>query len=165
MTDFYQLQAKGIDGTPISFERYRGRVLLIVNVASHCVFTKQYDALQELHQKYSDRGLSILGFPCNQFGNQEPGSDEQVKSFCELNYHVAFDLFSKVNVNGPNTDPVFQYLKSKAPGLLGSESIKWNFTKFLVGRAGNALRRFSSMTTPKQLESDIESALNETVRS
>lgn len=163
MTKLYQFQAKGIDGSPIPLDRYRGRVLLIVNVASHCVFTKQYDALQELHQKYSDRGLSVLGFPCNQFGNQEPGSDEEVKSFCELHYHVAFDLFSKIDVNGPNADPIFQYLKSQAPGLLGSESIKWNFTKFLVGRSGNVLRRYSSMTTPKQLESDIESALNETV--
>lgn len=161
MTDLYHFQAKAIDGTAVPMDRYRGRVLLIVNVASRCAFTTQYDALQELHSRYSDRGLSILGFPCNQFGNQEPGTNEEVKSFCELNYKVGFDLFAKIDVNGPKADPIFQFLKSKAPGLLGTESIKWNFTKFLVGRSGNVIRRYSSMTTPKQLESDIESALNE----
>ncbi|XZE33445.1 glutathione peroxidase [Pirellulaceae bacterium SH501] len=161
MTDIYQFQAQSIDGTPLQLERYRGRVLLIVNVASHCVFTKQYDALQDLHARYSDLGLSVLGFPCNQFGNQEPGTNEEVKSFCEMNYKVGFDLFAKVDVNGPKADPIFQFLKSEAPGLFGSEAIKWNFTKFLVGRDGKVIRRYSSMTTPKQLESDIESALNE----
>jgi len=159
MSTIFDFHATSIRGDDVSLERYRGKVLLIVNVASRCGFTPQYNGLQSLYDKYHDRGLEILAFPCNQFGGQEPGSDEEVLSFCSLNYDVKFDLFSKVQVNGDQEHPLFQYLKQEAPGLLGSEGIKWNFTKFLVDRDGRVLKRFGSMTTPSQLESEIESLL------
>ncbi|MBU6175363.1 MAG: glutathione peroxidase [Planctomycetes bacterium] len=159
MSTIFDFHATSIRGDDVSLERYRGKVLLIVNVASRCGFTPQYTGLQSLYDKYHDRGLEILAFPCNQFGGQEPGSDEEVLSFCSLNYDVKFDLFSKVQVNGDQAHPLFQYLKQEAPGLLGSEGIKWNFTKFLVDRDGRVLKRFGSMTTPSQLESEIESLL------
>jgi len=159
MSTIFDFHAKSIRGEDVSLEKYRGKVLLVVNVASHCGFTPQYTGLQSLYDKFHDRGLEILAFPCNQFGGQEPGSDEEVLSFCSLNYDVKFDLFSKVQVNGDQAHPLFQYLKKEAPGLMGSEGIKWNFTKFLVDREGRVLKRFASMTTPAQLESEIESLL------
>jgi glutathione peroxidase len=159
MSTIFDFHAKSIRGEDVSLEKYRGKVLLVVNVASHCGFTPQYTGLQSLYDKFHDRGLEILAFPCNQFGGQEPGTDEEVLSFCSLNYDVKFDLFSKVQVNGDQAHPLFQYLKKEAPGLLGSEGIKWNFTKFLVDRDGRVLKRFASMTTPSQLESEIESLL------
>lgn len=159
MSTIFDFHAKSIRGEDVSLEKYRGKVLLVVNVASHCGFTPQYTGLKSLYDKFHDRGLEILAFPCNQFGGQEPGTDEEVLSFCSLNYDVKFDLFSKVQVNGDQAHPLFQYLKKEAPGLLGSEGIKWNFTKFLVDRDGRVLKRFASMTTPSQLESEIESLL------
>lgn len=157
----YSLTARTNDGQEISLERYRGRVLLVVNLASKCVFTPQYGDLQALQDELGERGFSVLGFPCNQFGMQEPGSDEQIRSFCSLSYNVTFDLFAKVEVNGPKTHPVFQFLKNASKGLLGSESIKWNFTKFLVDRRGNVLERYSPMTNPKKLRNAIEKAIAE----
>jgi len=159
MPTIFDFHAKSILGDDVSLEQYRGKVLLIVNVASRCGFTPQYTGLQSLYDKFHDRGLEILAFPCNQFGGQEPGSDEEVLSFCILDYDVKFDLFSKVQVNGDQAHPLFRYLKKEAPGLMGSEGIKWNFTKFLVDRDGRVLKRFASMTTPAQLESEIESLL------
>ena len=133
--------------------------MVIVNVASQCGFTPQYEGLESLYQKYKDRSVAILGFPCNQFKEQEPGSDEEIKKFCQLKYGVTFPLFSKIEVNGPHTDPLYQFLKSEGKGLLGTEAIKWNFTKFLVDRKGKVIRRFAPQTTPKELETDIEKLL------
>ena len=157
----YSLTARSNDGQETSLERYRGRVLLVVNLASKCAFTPQYDDLQALQDEFGERGFSVLGFPCNQFGMQEPGTDSQIREFCSLTYNVTFDLFAKVEVNGPKTHPVFQLLKNASKGLLGSESIKWNFTKFLVDRRGNVLDRYSPMTNPKKLRTAIEKALAE----
>jgi glutathione peroxidase len=126
-----------------------------VNVASKCGFTKQYTGLEALYKKHHDKGFEILGFPCNQFGGQEPGSEQEIEQFCELNFGVTFPLFSKVNVNGDNTHPLFAYLKKEAKGILGTEAIKWNFTKFLVDKQGNVLTRFASATTPEDIEKDI----------
>lgn len=159
MPTLYELSAKRIDGSTASFELYRGKVLLIVNVASHCGFTSQYAGLQALHEKYADQGLVILGFPCNQFGNQEPGNEEEIKKFCSLKYDVSFEMFSKVDVNGANTHQVFAFLKKAAPGLLGLQGIKWNFTKFLVGRDGQVKKRYSPTTKPEKLHEDIQRAL------
>lgn len=159
----FPIELRRIDGSQVSTDAFRGNVLLIVNVASQCVFTSQYKGLEELHEKYSERGLRILGFPCNQFGNQEPGKDEEIKAFCSLKYDVQFDMFSKVDVNGVKTHPLFELLKKKAPGAFGIESIKWNFTKFLVHRDGKRVVRYSPMTNPARLEKDIESALMEPV--
>ena len=157
----YSLNARSNDGQEISLERYRGRVLLIVNLASKCVFTPQYKDLQALQDEFGESGFSVLGFPCNQFGMQEPGADAQIREFCSLNYDVTFDLFTKVDVNGPKTHPVFQFVKNASKGLLGSESIKWNFTKFLVDRRGRVLDRYSPMTNPKKLRTAIEKAIAE----
>ncbi|MFN7874377.1 MAG: glutathione peroxidase [Pirellula sp.] len=157
----YSLQARTNDGQEISLDRYRGRVLLIVNLASKCGFTPQYSDLQALQDEYGERGFSVLGFPCNQFGMQEPGTDAEIREFCSLNYNVTFDLFAKVEVNGPKTHPVYQLLKNASKGILGSESIKWNFTKFLVDRTGRVVDRYSPMTNPKKLRSAIEKALGE----
>ena len=157
----YSLQARTNDGQQISLDRYRGRVLLIVNLASKCGFTPQYSDLQALQNEFGDRGFSVLGFPCNQFGMQEPGTDAEIREFCSLNYNVTFDLFAKVEVNGPKAHPVYQLLKNASKGILGSESIKWNFTKFLVDRTGHVVDRYSPMTNPKKLRSAIEKALGE----
>lgn len=143
-------------GESQDFSVYAGQVLLIVNTASQCGFTPQYDGLEALYQKYRDQGLMVLGFPCDQFGHQEPGSDEEIISFCKLNYGVTFPIFSKIEVNGPNAHPLFKHLKSQARGVLGSEKIKWNFTKFLIDRQGQVLKRFGSITKPSQLETEIE---------
>lgn len=155
----FETSVTTIEGEPTNLEAYEGQVLLVVNTASQCGFTPQYSELETLHTTLGDRGLAVLGFPCNQFGYQEPGTASDIQSFCELRYGVSFPLFEKVDVNGRNTHPLFQQLKTGAPGLLGSTSIKWNFTKFLVDRNGTVVRRYSSTTTPKQIQKDIERLL------
>jgi glutathione peroxidase len=158
MPNVYDFSAKLNNGELKPLADYRGKVLLVVNTASKCGFTPQYKGLEELYQKHHAQGLEILGFPCDQFGHQEPGSDAEIKSFCELNYGVTFPLFAKIEVNGAGADPLYKFLKSQAGGILG-EGIKWNFTKFLVGRDGEVLERFASVTTPSALESKVENAL------
>lgn len=155
----YDIEVKDIDAKIVKLSKYKGRVMLIVNVASHCGYTGQYAGLQELHEKYNAKGLSILGFPCNQFLAQEPGTEEEIKNFCMSNYGVEFDMFSKINVNGDDTHPLYVFLKENASGFLGSELIKWNFTKFLVDREGKVIERYAPSTTPKQIEEDIEKLL------
>ena len=154
------LSVQSIAGESLPLSTYTGKVLLVVNVASKCGFTNQYKGLQELHQEFSEQGLVVMGFPCNQFGHQEPGSEEAIKSFCELSYGVTFPMFAKVEVNGAQTDPLYQWLKSSRPGLLGTEAIKWNFTKFLVGRDGAVLKRFAPNSAPDALRADIKDALS-----
>lgn len=156
----YDFNVTTIDGNNTTLEQYQGKVMLIVNVASKCGFTSQYKGLQALHEKYAQKGLAVLGFPCNQFSNQEPASESEIKIFCTTNYDVSFDMFSKIEVNGDNTHPLYQYLKKEASGLLGSESIKWNFTKFLVDQNGKVLERYGSMTTPEEIDKDIAKLLN-----
>lgn len=138
---------------------YQGKVLLVVNVASRCGFTSQYSGLESLYRKYKDRGLVVMGFPCNQFGGQEPGSSADIASFCESQFQVRFPMFQKCEVNGPGTHPFFEFLKGSAPGVLGTEGIKWNFTKFLVDRTGQVRKRYGSVDTPDKLQADIESLL------
>ena len=159
ITSIYAFSAKTIVGRDIQFEEFRGSVLLIVNVASKCVFTSQYSQLQSLYDLYRNRGLVVLGFPCNQFGSQEPKPDASIKEFCSLTYNVTFPMFSKIDVNGKLTNPLYVFLKSNARGFLGTKSIKWNFTKFLVGRDGAVIDRFSSATAPLSLSRAIEKAL------
>lgn len=161
MTDLYQFAATTIKGEQQPLANYRGKVLLIVNTASKCGFTPQYQGLESLYRKYHDQGLEILGFPCNQFGAQEQGNEAEIQSFCELNFGVTFPLFAKIDVNGEQAHPLFTHLKQAAPGLLGSKAIKWNFTKFLVGRDGKVRDRFAPTTDPQKLEKDIEALLNE----
>lgn len=160
MDSIYSYKVKTNTGTMQSMEDYKGKTLLIVNVASKCGFTPQYEGLEKLHQKYKDKGLVILGFPCNQFGAQEPGSDEEIKTFCKLNYGVTFPIMSKIDVNGDKADPLYKFLKSKASGIMGTEAIKWNFTKFLVSSDGSKIERFAPQKEPKDLEKDIEKLLN-----
>lgn len=155
----YNIEVKTIQGKSETLDKFKGEVLLIVNVASECGFTPQYDGLQGLYQKYKDRGFSVLGFPCNQFGNQEPGTDSQIQGFCESRFHIKFPIYSKVDVNGSDASPLFDHLKSEAKGLLGSEMIKWNFTKFLVNRKGEVVKRFAPQTKPEDLEPEIEKLL------
>ncbi len=155
----YDLTAQSIDGELVPFSQFRGSVLLIVNVASQCVFTGQYSQLQLLYEEYRSRGLIVLGFPCNQFGSQESKSEKSIKDFCSLKYDVSFPMFAKIEVNGNHTHPIFALLKSKAKGILGSQNIKWNFTKFLVGRDGAVLGRFAPATSPASLTLAIEKAL------
>lgn len=157
----YDLHVKTINGDEKSMDTYRGKVLVIVNTASKCGFTPQYKALQELYERYQPEGLEILGFPCNQFMSQEPGTEEDIKSFCELNYGVSFPMFAKVDVNGPKAHPLFAHLTNEAPGLLGSKAVKWNFTKFLVDRDGKAVERFSPNTDPKEMEETIQKLLQQ----
>lgn len=154
----YDYSVKSIDGKEIELSAYKGKVLLIVNTASQCGFTPQFEGLQKLYDKYSERGFVVLGFPCNQFGNQDPGADEEIKSFCSLNYGVTFPMFSKIEVNGENAHPLYKMLKENESGLL-SKKIKWNFTKFLIDRQGNVVKRFSPSTEPTQLEKYIENIL------
>ena len=156
---WFSLAAKQLDGSSLPIESLRGRVVLVVNVASRCGFTPQYKQLQELHDRYSSRGLTILAFPCNQFGGQEPGEDTQILEFCSTNYGVTFPVMSKVQVNGPQADPIYVHLKKQSPGLLGSEAIKWNFTKFLIDQNGNVLTRYASTTSPSDIARDIEKLL------
>ena len=152
----YDFKVKTIMGEETTLEPYKGKVMLIVNVASKCGFTKQYAGLQELYEKYKDKDFVVLGFPCNQFMSQEPGTEKEIQNFCQVNFGVRFPLFAKIDVNGDDTHPLYVYLKSKASGFLGSESIKWNFTKFLVDKEGNVIERFGSSTEPSELKKDIE---------
>jgi glutathione peroxidase len=158
MSSIYAFTAALNNGKPKSLADYAGKVLLIVNTASQCGFTPQYKGLQEIYSKYHSRGLEVLGFPCNQFGHQEPGSDADIKSFCDLNYSVEFPIFSKIDVNGDAAHPLYKYLKAQKSGLLG-RNIRWNFTKFLVDRQGNVIKRYAPQTTPSKLESAIEKLL------
>jgi glutathione peroxidase len=155
----YDFSVRDIHGKPRKLGEYKDKVLLIVNVASECGFTPQYKGLEALYEKLQGRGLEILGFPCNQFGAQEPGSEEQIAQFCELNYGVKFPLFAKIDVNGDNAAPLYKYLKKAKPGLLGTEAIKWNFTKFLVDRKGNVVERYGSNVEPQAIAPDVEKLL------
>jgi glutathione peroxidase len=155
----YDFEVTTIEGKKTTLEAYKGKVLLIVNVASKCGFTYQYEGLEKLYKTYKDKGLVVLGFPCNQFSEQEPGNEEEIKNFCSLTYDVTFPMFSKIDVNGEKTHPLYAYLKKEQAGLLGSESIKWNFTKFLVDKNGNVLERFAPATKPESLEEMIKSLL------
>jgi glutathione peroxidase len=148
-----------ITGDEVPLSTYAGNVLLMVNVASKCGFTKQYSGLQGLHEEFASQGLVVMGFPCNQFGHQEPGDDKDIQSFCTLNYGVSFPMFAKIEVNGPQADPLYQWLKNSRPGLLGTEAIKWNFTKFLVARDGEVIKRFAPNTAPEDLRDNIKDAL------
>lgn len=159
MKHFYDFNAKSITGEEVSMSAYKGKVVLVVNVASKCGFTPQYEGLEKLYQDYKSQGLEILGFPCNQFGGQEPGTHEQIQNFCKVNFGVTFPLFAKIDVNGEHTHPLYAHLKSKAPGFLGTEGIKWNFTKFLIDRQGNVIRRYGSSTKPEKIAKDIEKLL------
>ncbi|MBB5442176.1 MULTISPECIES: glutathione peroxidase [unclassified Paraburkholderia] len=159
MTSIYSFSARTLGGAEASLAKYEGKVILIVNTASECGFTPQYAGLQKLYDAYAARGLAVLGFPCNQFGKQEPGDAAQIGSFCEKNYGVTFPMFDKIDVNGPNAHPLFRYLTIEAPGLLGLEAIKWNFTKFLIGRDGNVVKRYAPLTKPEAITADIEALL------
>jgi glutathione peroxidase len=155
MPGIYDVEAKTIDGSPQSLAAFEGKTLLVVNVASKCGFTPQYTGLEALYRKHKDRGLVVLGFPCDQFGHQEPGNEQEIKSFCSLKYDVTFPLFAKIDVNGAHTDPLYRVLKKAAPGLLGSEAVKWNFTKFLIDKHGKVVRRYASTDAPASIEKDI----------
>lgn len=159
MNNIYEYQATRITGEVSSIADYKGQVLLIVNTASKCGFTPQFTGLEAIYEKYKDQGFAVLGFPCNQFLNQDPGSEAEISSFCSLNYGVSFPMFAKIDVNGPGAHPLFQHLAAEAPGLLGSHKIKWNFTKFLVSRDGRVLDRYAPTTKPEDLVKDIEKAL------
>ena len=155
----YDFSALTIDGIELPLSRYRGRPSLIVNVASKCGFTPQYAGLEALYEKYHARGLEVLGFPCDQFGHQEPGGEAEIKQFCSLTYGVSFPMFAKIKVNGTDAHPLYEYLKETLPGILGLEAIKWNFTKFLVGRDGVPIKRYAPADKPESMESDVEAAL------
>ncbi len=159
MNNIYEYQATRITGEVSSIADYKGQVLLIVNTASKCGFTPQFTGLEAIYEKYKDQGFAVLGFPCNQFLNQDPGNEAEIASFCSLNYGVSFPMFAKIDVNGPGAHPLFQHLAAEAPGLLGSQKIKWNFTKFLVSRDGRVLDRYAPTTKPEDLVKDIEKAL------
>ncbi|HEX7916226.1 glutathione peroxidase [Rudaea sp.] len=159
MTSIYDFSAKDIDGKEQSLSAYKGKAMLVVNVASKCGFTPQYTGLEALYEKLKDKGLVVLGFPCDQFGHQEPGDEAEIKNFCSLNYDVQFPLFAKIDVNGANADPIYKYLKHEAKGLLGSESIKWNFTKFLVDKNGKVVKRYAPTDTPESIEKEIAAVL------
>lgn len=159
MTTAYDFSADDLDGVARPLDAYRGKVLLIVNVASKCGFTPQYAGLETLYRDYRAQGLEVLGFPCDQFGHQEPGDSEAIRSFCTLTYDVHFPVFAKIDVNGDKAHPLFQWLKSSKPGLLGTEGIKWNFTKFLVGRDGQVLQRYAPTDKPQAIEPDVKAAL------
>ncbi len=159
MTTVYDFSATSLSGEEIPLKKFQGKVLLIVNTASKCGFTPQYSGLEELHKKYTARGFEVLAFPCNQFAGQEPGDAEEIKNFCSLNYNVTFPLFGKVDVNGKGAHPLFGFLKRAKRGLLGSESVKWNFTKFLVDRNGKVVGRYAPLTKPEELQTRIEPLL------
>ena len=157
--NIYDLNVKDIDGQEISMSKYRGKVLLIVNVASKCGFTPQYEGLEKLYDEFKDKGFMVLGFPSNQFSQQEPGSNQEIKSFCTLTYGVSFDMFAKVDVNGEETIDLYKYLKKQSPGILGTQNIKWNFTKFLVSKEGVVIDRYGTTTKPQSMKEDIEKLL------
>ncbi|MCW5640516.1 MAG: glutathione peroxidase [Rhodoferax sp.] len=159
MTSIYDFSPLQMDGKPLPLKRFKGRAMLIVNTASACGFTPQFAGLEALHQAYADKGLVALGFPCNQFGGQDPGSNDEIASFCQRNYGVQFPMLARIDVKGEQAAPLWQWLSAQAPGLLGSTSIKWNFTKFLVGRDGAVIRRYAPTDTPQSLTGDIEAAL------
>jgi glutathione peroxidase len=158
-TSVYDFEARQIDGKAVPLSKYKGKVLLIVNTASKCGFTPQFEGLEALHEKYAGKGLAVLGFPSNQFGNQDPGSNEEIGAFCVQNYGVSFPMMEKIEVNGPGATPLYQWLTREAPGLLGSTAIKWNFTKFLVGKDGRVIKRYAPLDTPASMTRDIEAAL------
>jgi glutathione peroxidase len=159
MSNFYTLSATSLQGQVINMSEYKDKVVLIVNTASKCGFTYQYEGLQDLYTKYKDQGFVILGFPCNQFGEQEKGSSDEITEFCQINYGVDFQMFEKIDVNGENEHPIYTYLKQQKPGFLGSKKIKWNFTKFLVSKQGEVVKRFGSTTKPQKLVGTIEKLL------
>ena len=159
MGSIYDFTVDDIEGKPVKLDRFKGKVLLVVNTASKCGFTPQYKGLEALYRKYHERGLEVLGFPCNQFGAQEPGSEQEIATFCQTNYDVTFPMFAKIDVNGDATAPLYRYLKHEKPGLLGTEAIKWNFTKFLVDRDGRVVARFAPNDTPEALEDDVAKLL------
>jgi len=158
-SNIYEFHAKALNGSDVTFDQYKGKVLLIVNTASECGYTPQYAELESLHEKYGKQGLDVLGFPCNQFGHQEPGNSSEIGSFCQRNYGVQFQMFDKIDVNGEHEHPLYAYLKSHAKGVLGSEAIKWNFTKFLVARNGEIVKRYPPTTKPLDIAPDIEKEL------
>jgi glutathione peroxidase len=155
----YDFEAQAMHGRNVPLSDYRGKVLLIVNTASACGFTPQFGGLEALHKRYADQGLAVLGFPCNQFGSQDPGSNDEIASFCQLNYGVSFPMMAKVDVNGAEATPLYRWLKAEAPGVLGTQAIKWNFTKFLIGKDGQVVRRYAPQDAPAKLGADIEAAL------
>jgi len=157
--NIYNFECQTIDGNTERLNRFEDQVLLIVNTASKCGFTPQYEGLEKLYKEYRDKGFCVLGFPCNQFGKQEPGDATEIQSFCDLNYQTTFPLFAKIEVNGSNTHPLYRYLKDKAPGILGTKNIKWNFTKFLINRKGEVVKRFASKDKPEHLVNDIQALL------
>ena len=159
MASIYDFEANRIDGKNVKLSAFKGKVLLIVNTASQCGFTPQFAGLEELYEKYADKGLVVLGFPSNQFGSQDPGTNEEIGAFCTKNYGVSFPMMEKIDVNGSNAAPLYQWLTKEKPGLLGSTAIKWNFTKFLVGRDGRVQKRYAPLDTPASLTRDIEAAL------
>ena len=159
MTAITAIPVTAADGSPTDLSAHQGKVLLVVNVASKCGFTPQYEGLEALHRRYGDKGFEVLGFPCNQFGAQEPGNAEEIANFCSLTYDVTFPLLGKIDVNGPNAAPIYKHIKKEAPGVLGSEAIKWNFTKFLVDRSGKVVKRFAPQTKPEDIARDIEALL------
>lgn len=159
MSTVYDFEARQIDGKTVSLSAFKGQVLLIVNTASECGFTPQFAGLEKLHQAYGSKGVAVLGFPCNQFGGQEPGNDGEIAGFCQVNYGVSFPMMSKIEVNGAGAHPLFQWLTAEAPGLLGSKAVKWNFTKFLVGKDGQVIKRYAPTDKPESLAKDIEAAL------
>ena len=159
MTSVYDFEARQIDGTEVPLSRYKGHVLLIVNTASKCGFTPQFAGLEELWKTYRDQGLVVIGFPSNQFGAQDPGPNDEIASFCETNYGVTFPMMSKVDVNGAKAAPVWKWLTSEAPGILGTKTIKWNFTKFLIGKDGKVIKRYAPNDSPESMKGDIEAAL------
>jgi glutathione peroxidase len=159
MTAIYDFEALAIDGQPVALSAYKGQVMLIVNTASACGFTPQFAGLEQLHQSYGAKGLAVLGFPCNRFGSQDPGSNEEIGAFCQRNYGVSFTMMEKVKVNGDGAHPLYQWLTAEAPGILGSKAIKWNFTKFLVGKDGRVIQRYAPQDAPSKIAKDIEAAL------
>ena len=159
MTSVYDFAAKQIDGQTVPLSKYAGQVMLIVNTASACGYTPQFAGLEELHASYGGKGLAVLGFPCNQFGGQDPGSNQEIAQFCQLNYGVSFPMMAKIDVKGSKAEPLYQWLTKEAPGLLGTTAIKWNFTKFLVGKDGRVIKRFAPADPPQALKKDIERAL------
>lgn len=157
--NIYDFEAKSISGKDIPLSQFKGKVMLIVNTASKCGFTPQFGGLEALYKSYADKGLAVVGFPCNQFGSQDPGADGEIAEFCQVNYGVSFPMMGKVDVNGPAAHPLYKWLSAEAPGLLGSKAIKWNFTKFLVGKDGQVIKRYAPLDKPADLAKDIEAAL------